>query len=399
MPGATKSICEHEKRDIFLMWNKEIKSIEPLLPKEYSKEDIISLLKYYYPYEWEGVESKYLYYKTKDKYLKRFFGKTRFGMPDPESLIQEVSNFKKILSRNYKKLHEYNYSEEKRVNAERMLWNERKDKIERIKKKIEKALNKTQQVTPEFIDKLIGLYERKKTTQKDRVYILLELKKYYCRKVIQFFFKLNDIEINRQLRYEAFYHLQEFNFNPRLRDQKHMQIHTKNEKRKKILKDLYSNEKYDVPLCPDELEYRIENSKEQKIKSYDYFISHSSKDSKEVQDLIIAENRMQKNIFCDWINDVDYLKRHLLCEATLKVLEERMKQSKALIFVESENSLKSKWCKYELNYFYELQKPIYYIKIDSIKDKSFDLKLMDDKWYLDSNYKKLALLEGLKYVN
>lgn len=41
------------------------------------------------------------------------------------------------------------------------------------------VLSKVQQVTPSFIDQLIGLYERKNTSQKDRRYILLELKKYY----------------------------------------------------------------------------------------------------------------------------------------------------------------------------------------------------------------------------
>ena len=75
------------------------------------------------------------------------------------------------------------------------------------------------------------------------------------------------------------------------------------------------------------------------MKSYDYFISHSSKDSKEVQKLIYVENQQGKNVFCDWINDIDYLKRHLLCDATLKVLDEILIQSKALIFVQSENSL------------------------------------------------------------
>ena len=56
------------------------------------------------------------------------------------------------------------------------LWEARKSKIDRINSKIEIALSKTQQVTPSFINQLIGLYERKNTTQKDKVYILLELK-------------------------------------------------------------------------------------------------------------------------------------------------------------------------------------------------------------------------------
>ena len=173
-----------------------------------------------------------------------------------------------------------------------------------------------------------------------------------------------------------------------------MSVHTKNKKRKQYLKNVYPYETYDIPETPQELEYRIDNSKEQLLKEYDYFISHSSKDSVSVQSLIVAENQQKKNVFCDWINDVDYLKRHLVCDATLKVIERRMEQSRALIFVESENSINSIWCKYELNYFRELGKPIFMITKDNIDAGVFTLQPMQSDWYLDSNYKKLALLEG-----
>ena len=43
MPGVTKHIFDHEIRDILSMWTYEIKTIQPLLPKKYTKEDIIGL--------------------------------------------------------------------------------------------------------------------------------------------------------------------------------------------------------------------------------------------------------------------------------------------------------------------------------------------------------------------
>lgn len=399
MSGVTKYIFKREINDIITMWNKEIVTVAPLLPKEYTKNDLIILLKTYYPHEWKHVEYKYIYYQTKDKYIKKFYGKFRFKMPEPKSLICEASNYKKIFSERYIKLHKNNFSKEKCEESKNALFNARLPQIKRINYKIEKAIRKTQQVTPIFINQLIGLYERKNTSQKDKLHILLELKKYYCNKVIQFFFKLNDTELNKQLRFEIFSYLQEFNFTPRLRKQKYIQVNTRNKRKKNYLKNVYPNEKYTINLNPDELEYRIENSKEQKIKSYDYFISHSSKDSKEVQELIKTENKLQKNIFCDWINDVDYLKRHLLCEATLKVIEKRMKQSKALIFVKSKNSLDSIWCKYELNFFYELKKPIYIIEKDAIKKKDFELKLVNKYWFIDTDYKKTALFFSSQIYN
>lgn len=270
---------------------------------------------------------------------------------------------------------------------------ETKTKIERVDNKIAKAKEKTQIVTPVFLDKLIGLYERKNTTQKDKIYIIYELMKYYNPKIISFFFKLNDTELNRQLREIAFKHLQSFNYEPRLRRQKYMQVHTKNKKRKEYLKKIYPNERYVIPHNPDELEYRIACGCEQKLKSYDYFISHSSKDSKLVQQLIEYENSEGKNIFCDWISDADYLKRNLVCDATLKVIEWRLQQSDAIIYVKTKNSDNSVWCMYELNYFHDMEKPIYVITEEDIRNRKFDIAKYDEKNFRNTNYKELVLIE------
>ena len=395
MPGVTKRISDHEIRDIISMWSQQIKTIQPILPYEYGKEEVIALLKEFYPHEWQSVEYKHLYYKKKDEHIKKHTGRTRHNMPSASKLLDRVPLFQKILTDEYRLRLHTNFSLDAQELARQVLYTKRKPKIDKVDKKIAVAKAKTQQVTPDFIGKLIGLYERKNTSQKDRMYILLELKKYYNPTVINFFFKLNDTEINSQLRWSAFYHLQSFNYAPRARRQKYMSVHTKNKKRKQYLKNVYPYETYDIPETPQELEYRIDNSKEQLLKEYDYFISHSSKDSVSVQSLIVAENQQKKNVFCDWINDVDYLKRHLVCDATLKVIERRMEQSRALIFVESENSINSIWCKYELNYFSELKKPIFTITKENIDAGVFDLQPMSSDWYIDSNYKELALLEGV----
>lgn len=391
MSGVTKHIYEREIFEIKNMWRAQIEVVKNILPKNYSEEDIIDLLKKFYPHEWKGVEFKYQYYGIKDRHLVNRKRKIRYKMLKPEDLIKTISIFKKILTKEFKERYSNNFSNEKVERLTQELLKVRKPKIDKINNKIELSTSKTQKMTPQYLDKLMGLYERKTTTQKDKVYILLELKKYYNNKVINFFLKVNDTEINSQLRWEAFYHLQTFNINLRARRQKYMQVHTKNKKRKKYLKEIYSKEKFEIPLNPDELEYRIKNGKEQKIKEFDFFISHSSKDAKVIQKLIDIQNKQQKNIFCDWINDSDYLKRRLLCKATLNVIELRLKQSKNLIFVESENSKASVWCKYELNYYSELNKPIYFITKEDIIKGNFDLKILDfedKKWFIDPNYKE-----------
>lgn len=392
MPGVTKHIYDREIFDINVMWNKQLKEIEKILPYTYNGTDIINLLKTYYPHEWKSVEYKKQYYDKKDKYLIKRFGKARYKMPLAEEIIQKNGKFQYLLSDKAKKNYYSNFNENIVENNKAVLWQKRKNKIVRIDKKISYAKAKTQMVTPNFLDQLIGLYERKNTSQKDKVYIIYKLEKYYNPKVINFFFKLNDTELNRQLREEAFHHLQSFNYQPRLRRQKYMQVHTKNKKRKDYLKKVYPYETYSVPHNPNELEYRIENGKEQKIKSYDYFISHSSKDSKLVQNIITYENSKGKNIFCDWINDSDYLKRTLLCEATLKVIEWRLRQSEAIIFLKTCNSTESVWCKYELNYFAELNKPIYYLDENKVSNGDFSLVKYDIEEFVNPNYKKMELM-------
>lgn len=398
MSGVTKHIYEHEIRDIISMWNTQLKSIQDILPQNYDESDVINLLKYYYPHEWNSVEVKYWYYHKKDRNLKKCLGRTRYNMKEPMQLLYSSSKYREIMSLKRKQDYHDNFLEDRVNELKQKLWDKRRLKIEKINKKIENAKSKTQQMTPEFIDKMIGLYERKNTSQKDKMYILLELQKYYSPKIIQFFFKLNDTELNKQLRWSAFCHLQSYNYQPRARRQKYMQVHTKNKKRKDYLKKVYSEQKCEIPKTPMELEYRIDNGKEQKIKTYDFFISHSYKDGATVQKLIQYENKQGKNIFCDWINDSDYLKRQLLCKATLKVLETRMEQSKSLIFVESEYSKASIWCRYELNYFKDLGKPMYIISSENIEKGNFEVNPLTDEWYVDAEYKALTLLEGKKIM-
>lgn len=187
MPGVTKHIYDHEIRDILYMWKNELRSIMNILPKNYLEEDIIASLKYYYPHEWESVNIKYLYYQKKDKSIRKHKGKNRYNMPKPEDLIKKVYIYKKINKAEYKKEYNLKFNQQEVENNKSILWNKRKQKIERIDKKIEVSLLKTQQVTPSFIWKLIGLYERKNTSQKDKMYIISELKKYYSPQIMNFF--------------------------------------------------------------------------------------------------------------------------------------------------------------------------------------------------------------------
>lgn len=391
MSGYTKHMCENDVQDAKKSINNYLKSVIPLLPCTYDFELIKNLLYKYYPYEMFLIDEKHKYYFRKEKSLISKGKKSRYTFPVSDIIISYSQTYKKIFSDEYKRLHQQNFDEHRHIKSVESFSAIRDPKIKKIFEKIEKAKLKTQQVEPEFLDALMGLYDRKNTSQKDKVYIIKELQKYYCNKVINFFSKKVDTEYNRQLREISFYHLQSLGFQPVLRKQKYMIIPSKNKKRREFLKNIYAKERYNVNEIPEELEYRIQNSKEQKIKTYDFFISHSSMDYNEVQFLISHLNQNRKNIYCDWINDNDYLKRNLVGNSTLNVLIKRLQQSKEMIFVISENSMKSNWCKYELNDFYLQKKCMYFVKKEDLKKGIVKLEKYDDKWYFDPLYKQMDL--------
>lgn len=79
MPGVTKHIYEREIQNTKKMWNKQISEITCVLPKEYDEHEIVSILKEFYPYEWEKVEIMHDYYVIKDRSIKNRRGKNRYN--------------------------------------------------------------------------------------------------------------------------------------------------------------------------------------------------------------------------------------------------------------------------------------------------------------------------------
>lgn len=393
MSGYTKYKCEKDNNEALTKLNKLLKSVEPILPSQYNLDILKAILEKFYPYELFILNELYKYYNIKEKSLVSKGRKSRYKFNDVDSLLLKTKQYKIINSSYYKQKHEANFSSTRYTEALEKFSAIRNPKIERIVEKINKAKRKTQELEPAFLDSLIGLYDQKRTTQLDKIYIMRELQKYYCEKVLNFFSKRNDVEINRQLREMAFYHLQSLGFQPVLRKQKYIRIPSQNTKRRKFLRDVYANEKFDIKGIPQELEYRIENSKDQRLKSYDFFICHSSTDANEVQRLIKYLNSNNKNVYCDWISDTDYLKRNLVCQSTLNVIDVRIKQSDAVIFVESAKSKRSEWCKYELNRFKYEGKATYCLSVDDIRANCFKCKTYKDTWFVDPNFENIKLIQ------
>lgn len=87
------------------------------------------------------------------------------------------------------------------------------------------------------------------------------------------------------------------------------------------------------------------------FKEFDVFLSHSSKD----KELILAVKRLIEDtydyrVYIDWINDRQ-LDRSRVNQETAEILRGRMRQSKILIYMDSEHSITSKWMPWELGFF------------------------------------------------
>ncbi|WP_163082420.1 toll/interleukin-1 receptor domain-containing protein [Acinetobacter baumannii] len=105
----------------------------------------------------------------------------------------------------------------------------------------------------------------------------------------------------------------------------------------------YSFETYDQLLT--------ESIKEQdSLRQYDVFLSHAVKDAKIV---LGVKNWLEENgmkVYVDWIDD-RHLDRSKVTSKTADTLRVRMRQSKSLLYIATDNSSQSKWMPWELGYF------------------------------------------------
>ena len=84
--------------------------------------------------------------------------------------------------------------------------------------------------------------------------------------------------------------------------------------------------------------------------SFDVFLSHAYRDAELIVGVKLLIESYRKSVYIDWIEDQD-LDRSEVTPATARVLRERMRKCKTLVFVTTDNSPSSKWMPWELGYF------------------------------------------------
>lgn len=163
------------------------------------------------------------------------------------------------------------------------------------------------------------------------------------------------------------------------------------------LNELYDSfvglEKYGVTL----------DSLERPNREFDIFLSHSYSDKKIIPALKAKLEEMGYSVYVDWITD-RLLSREDVNKKTAEILQQRMKQSKCLIYATSDNSQKSRWIPWELGYFDGIKEKmvgILPIKKDenSFKDDFKGEEYLGLYYYVDNGNTLLWIHESIsKYV-
>lgn len=129
-------------------------------------------------------------------------------------------------------------------------------------------------------------------------------------------------------------------------------------RKKKGKKNFIDNEKVHNECSPEILMQRLRVDKLERLKKFDMFISHNSKNEDEVVLFYKILNSNGLVAYVDWVNDKFDLKRQWCNATTAEIIKERIKQSQFFVIYATEEILHSQWCAWEVGYAEALGKKI-----------------------------------------
>lgn len=320
-------------------FKKPIHIVASLMPQEFSDDDFIATFKRLYPYMWSDLEKQYLYWHGKNEYLIKHGKKSRYNFRKPYNFILDCSY-------HVRKNHERTIlsdGEKAKIEAEILA-----DSLKKVKKKQNKLLSKlhyVQEIEPQYTQAFIDHYFNTNDLH-ERLEIIRELSKYKSDKIIKFFYKVNACTRNFSLKEESMRYIQGLGLPFVLR------------RKKKGKTTFIDNEIVKNESSPEELRKRLYVDKLERLKVFDVFISHNSKDEDKIIDFFKLLNEKHYVAYIDWVNDKFDLKREWCNASTAEVIKERIRQSRVFVLYLTEQTLKSQWCPWELGYADALGKKI-----------------------------------------
>ena len=370
-------------------FKKNVLTILSFTPPGTKKNDFIKLFSEVYPDDVVSMERHFLFYKEKN--IRRIKGKPLF-FPSPDDLLYSLAQ---------PKITEITVSEwnpsQARIAKEAALVESRSDSK---KKKIKYRNNNisTQFVTPNYISKLIEKYWGESDKIR-RLLITIECGKFKNESTIFFFRQVMSGEKDWFIRNYCFRILQQFDevvyLPPKGKGKK--------DKYNVLVKHFGCDYKDDIGRTPEDIIMELYGDNYiEHTKSFDIFISHATSNADLVDELVFQLNSLGLVAFVDWKNDRQDLNRSKFSHYTPKALELRMRQSKSLILIRTNESDLSPWVSWEIGYFTTLGKKIAVLRLDNEQDQSNELidafpiaRLIDGNIYIISNNKKQALVDWI----
>ena len=337
---------KEDYREMLILKSLNLKNcnrkLATVLAPGFTEEEYIVSFQKCFPHLWEDIVC--LCNTKKDNYKRR---KAK-GLRTVPYYTPEVYLLKHARPQNIKLTPT---SDEERDKNIKQLIKEGEKKQQQRMEKLENNLVYVQEVCPPYVDKLIKAYFdiRKQQTLdvNARYLILLEASQFKCKRTLTFLHKINACDKNHDLRMMAFYALQRMGEHPWL---------SRNRNGKQGMSQV---KRIDIQKNPTELLEMFSKHQNLLYQKFDIFLSHSSRDAKELLRIKSILNKQGYTVYIDWVNDREMLNRENQDENTWNALHLRMEQSDNLLYVMTDNCINSECTKREVKYFRKLKKPVY----------------------------------------
>lgn len=375
----TKSISAKRKADSIELefWRKIKKSVK--LAKSLSADgDIVNTFKYCFPNLWEDVCEfhKDMFCWNRRRATKHL--KAVYPYRSPEQFLARKSANVGVTQLSVSNKNEYIES----IRCDSLA------KLEKRRSKTQQRERYKQHIKPTYATSHIrAYYQTRKHAPQDidsRYLIIHELAKFKCEETITFLKVLVQCEKNVPLQHYAWECLNSLGVTGVHKGRRHGK------------KKMSHTKEFKAISSPYDLLKAIYNSSLEQMKHYDLFLSHSYRDKDKLIELKNTLNVLGLNVYMDWVNDKDELLRTLTSKDTATVITERIKASKAILYVHTSSSMDSKWTPWELGFAYAIGKPVLVYKAEASSDAPEYLQLYEPIVFEDN---KFELSDGTPLID
>ena len=337
-------IVMRQYNNFYIKFQKKFKKahgqVIETIPLEFSNKEYIERFKYMFPDKILLIEREKNYWYGK-RIIRKNLSKIRC-----KGMSLETDSFILSTSKHIRKIKRESLASNeemvKKVNTARTISLE-KLKAESLRSK--RKLNYIQEVEPPYLRNYRNRFFKTHDLH-ERLEIIRELSKYDSKEVRKFFYAINGHIRNQSLKIEVQSYFQSLSLPFRL------------SRKKKGKKNFIDNEIVKNKKGPDELKKRLYINDLEKIKRFDIFVSHNSRDEEKIIEFYKKFNKKGQVVYIDWINDKYDLRREWCNASTVDIIKERIKQSDVFVLYFSGETLNSQWCTWELGYADALGKKI-----------------------------------------